>query len=120
MCSKTKTRYSIEDDKYILRCARTSETVCHGLTKAARALGRTEKAVLYRYYNVLKNSSLAKKQVKKAVVTKAPKKTTMSNFISKHQKMLDMDVRFSLASLAKDHENITITIQGKQITAVFK
>lgn len=112
MCSKIKvgTRYSAVEDKHILKCVADSNTICGGINKAAKHLGRSENAVLQRYY-------LIKKKKAKARVVAEPKVDT---FMSKHQKMLDQDVRFSLASLAKDHESITIEIKGTQITAVFK
>jgi len=112
MCSKVKTgtRYSAVEDKHILKCVAASNTICGGISKAAKHLGRSENAVLQRYY-------LIKKKKAKVRTVAAPK---TESFMSKHQKMLDKDVRFSLASLAKDHECITIEVKGTQITAVFK
>lgn len=124
--------YTLEEDKYIYKCATTSRTICHGLHKAAKELGRTEKAVMYRYYNVLKKNTKKRKynervrtDVLKSVAAKKKAKDPFANAkstfsMSKHQKMLDQDVRFTLASLAKDHDHITIEVKGKQITAVFK
>lgn len=111
MCSKIKTgtRYSAVEDKHILKCVAESNTICSGISKAAKHLGRSENAVLQRYYLIKKNA--------KTRVVAQPK---TDSFMSKHQKMLDQDVRFSLASLARDHESITIEVRGKQITAVFR
>jgi len=139
MCSQPRTgkSYTAAEDKYIYKCATESRTVCQGITKAAKKYGRTEKAVMFRYYNVLKKRARkydagSAGPVGKAIRAKARAKAknaemkdpfgeVKSKFsMSKHQKMLDKSVRFTLASLARDHDHITIEVKGKQITAVFK
>ena len=72
-----------------------------------------------------KYNERVRNDVLKAVAAKNKAKDPFANVkstfsMSKHQKMLDQDVRFTLASLAKDHDHITIEVKGKQITAVFK
>ena len=141
MCSQPRTgkSYTAAEDKYIYKCVKESRTVCQGITKAAKKYGRTEKAVMFRYYNVLKKraskydihsagpvgnairaKARAKAKAKKAEIKDPFGEVTSKFSMSKHQKMLDMDVRFTLASLARDHNHITIEVKGKQITAVFK
>ncbi len=123
MCAnaKTGTRYSTVEDKHILKCVTESSTICGGINKAAKHLGRSENAVLQRYYLIKKNAKKAsKKRTLPRSVGKIFNSDPFETFESKHQKMLDMDVRFSLASLAKDHECITIEVKGTQVTAVFK
>ena len=127
--------YTTAEDQYIYKCATESRTVCHGLTKAAKKLGRTEKAVMYRYYNVIKKNSKKRaynERVRTEVLTsvqrsakakaraKAKAAKADEKFYSEHQKMLNRNVRFTLASLAKDHDQITVTIKGTEVTAVFK
>ena len=141
MCSQPRTgmAYTPAEDKYIYKCVNESRTVCQGITKAAKKYGRTEKAVMYRYYNVLKKrvrkydagssgpvgnairaKARAKAKAKKAEIKDPFGEVTSKFSMSKHQKMLDKSVRFTLASLARDHDHITIEVKGKQITAVFK
>lgn len=115
MCSNK--RYTTQDDQYIVDVVRKSKNNCIGFEKAAKKLNRSPNAIMQRYYQRLMHG----KPKRKAVVAGDPFGKTTSKFsMSKHQKMLDKDVRFTLASLAKGHQNITVTIQGKQVTAVFK
>tara|TARA_R100000544_G_C2225007_1_gene60089 strand:+ start:591 stop:932 length:342 start_codon:yes stop_codon:yes gene_type:complete len=110
--SKTKAPYSKSEDNYISKCATTSLSVTGGLAKAAKALGRSPQAVTQRYYGTIR---------RKASLTVKNRPETVGSVISKEtQETLDKSVRFTLASLAKDHNHITIEVKGTQVTAVFK
>ena len=109
--SKTKAPYSKSEDNYIAKCARSSSSVSGGLKKAAAALNSSPQAVTQRYYTKIRG---------KASLNVKNRPATVGNIVQDHQKTLDKSVRFTLASLAKGHENITIEVKGTQITAVFK
>jgi len=119
--SKTKPPYSKSEDNYIKKCTKSASTVAAGLRKAAKALNRSETAISQRYYSKIKGGKKKPETVGSLAISPfmAPNESK-SNVMLEHQKELDKSVRFTLASLAKGHENITIEVQGKQITAVFK
>jgi len=110
--SKTKAPYSKSEDNYIAKCARSSSGVAGGLKKAAAALGRSPQAVTQRYYTKIRGKASSN--------VKNRPETVGSTVLKDHQETLDKSVRFTLASLAKGHENITIEVKGTQVTAVFK
>jgi len=71
MCANT--RYSVEDDQLIVKMVESAKNKCLGFEKAAKKLGRSDTAVMQRYYNQLLPAK--KRAARKVLKQKAPRTT---------------------------------------------
>jgi cyanate lyase len=71
MCANT--RYTTKDDQLIVEVVESAKNKCTGFEKVAKKLGRSETAIMQRYYNRLLPAK--KRAARKVLKQRAPRTT---------------------------------------------